>query len=162
VGKTVIAAMAPLTALALLAAGRRFFSTSAGVVAALVYISIPWTVQVSMLGLVEGLLAYYLFLAVYALMLFGRKDDGQADRPPDSTMLLLAGYLAGSAAAIKYPAMLFVVVPLAAWVVVRELRTAGEDVPTGISRAFPPRGRVGFFCLQRRLVAGCGTGRIGS
>ncbi len=154
VGKTVIAAMAPLTALALLAAGRRFFSTSAGVVAALVYISIPWTVQVSMLGLVEGLLAYYLFLAVYALMLFGRKDDGQADRPPDSTMLLLAGYLAGSAAAIKYPAMLFVVVPLAAWVVVRELRTAGEDVPTGISRSVSAARSCGVFLLAAAI--GCG------
>ena len=46
-GKTVIAAFTPLTALALLAAGRRFFSPTAGVVAALVYISIPWVVSIA-------------------------------------------------------------------------------------------------------------------
>ena len=44
-GKTVIAAFTPLCALATVAAGRRFYSTGAGVVAALVYISIPWIVE---------------------------------------------------------------------------------------------------------------------
>jgi 4-amino-4-deoxy-L-arabinose transferase-like glycosyltransferase len=137
-GKTVIAAMAPLTALALFAAGRRFFSVSAGVVAAVVYISIPWIVSVSTAGLVEGASAYYLLLAVYAVLLYGRERektssensparkggvaaaDSRAAEPRPSGRgychLLLAGYLAGGAVSCKYPAVLFVVLPLALWV----------------------------------------------
>lgn len=152
-GKTVIAAMAPLTALALFAAGRRFFSTAAGVVAAAVYISIPWIVSVSVAGLVEGASAYYLLLAVYAVLLWIRASKGSSTdaapagkgAPEESSpqrgparkggvdrgrnpsagpgasgrgdrWLPLAGYLAGGAVSCKYPAALFVMVPLTIWV----------------------------------------------
>lgn len=112
-GKTVIAAMTPLTALGLYAAGRRFFSPTAGIVAALVYLSIPWVVSVASGGFVEGALACYLFLAVYALML-------QTDRPAHPLPLFaLAGYMAGAAVATKYPAVLFVLLPLAVWVLLK-------------------------------------------
>lgn len=109
-GKTLIALFAPLTALGLLAAGRRFVSPTAGIIAALVYLSIPWIDYVSTAGLVEGAAACYLFLAVYAVLLW---------RDPQTTStgrLLLAGYLAGSAVATKYPAALFVLVPLGVWI----------------------------------------------
>ena len=69
-GKTVIACYALLTALALLAAGRRFVSARAGWVAAVVYLSIPWIVQEATLGLIDTALAFYLFLAWYALCLY--------------------------------------------------------------------------------------------
>jgi hypothetical protein len=146
-GKTVIAAMTPLTALALFAAGRRLFSTAAGVMAALLYISIPWIVNVSTAGLVEGASAYYLLLSVYAILLWGRggeempssgsparkggvvTKEGNLTEPRPSgrgyshgaggwgySHLLLAGYLAGGAVACKYPAVLFVLLPLGAWV----------------------------------------------
>ncbi len=121
VGKTVIAAFAPLTALGLFAAGRRLYSTSAGVVAAIVYLSMPWIVRVSTYGLVEGALACYLFLAVYAVVLW---------RGGDGSRLLLAGYLAGGAVSCKYPALLFVILPLAAWIL---LDTSGRI------RGGPPR-----------------------
>ncbi|MHB1035395.1 MAG: glycosyltransferase family 39 protein [Pirellulales bacterium] len=107
-GKTVLAAMTLLTALALLAAGRRFFSPAAGVVAAVVYLSIPWIVRVSTSGLVEGASAFYLLMSVYAVLLWREQGRG----------LPLAGFLAGAAVACKYPAALFVVLPLAAWVFV--------------------------------------------
>ncbi|MHC4400035.1 MAG: hypothetical protein ACYTG0_10170 [Planctomycetota bacterium] len=85
VGKTLIAAFAPLTALGLLAAGQRFLSTSAGVVAAVVYISTPWIVQVSTTGFVEGAFACYLFLAVYAVLMWRGAErwchDAQASPP---------------------------------------------------------------------------------
>ncbi len=103
-GKTVIAAFTPLCALALLAAGRRFFSAGAGVVAALAYISIPWVVGISTSGLIEGATACYLFLAVYALLL--KTNRGAA----------LSGFFAGAAVATKYPAALFVLLPLGVWV----------------------------------------------
>jgi hypothetical protein len=120
-GKTVIAAFTPLCALALYAAGRRFYSTGAGVTAALLYISVPWMVSISSAGLVEGASACYLFLAVYALLL--AKRDRLANSPNTwdrlatcpTSYLILAGYLAGAAVATKYPAAMFVLLPLAAW-----------------------------------------------
>jgi len=113
-GKMVIALFAPLTALGLLAAGRRFHGTAAGVVAAIVYLSIPWIVRVSTGGLVEGAVACYLLLAAYAVLLW-RQQKG-----PSMSLLALAGYLAGGAVACKYPAVLFVVIPLATWILMRK------------------------------------------
>lgn len=111
VGKTVQACFAPLTALGLLAAGRRWYSTRTGVLAAIIYVSTPWIVHVSTAGLVEGAAAFYAFAAVYAWMLW---RDEQAAAPAENSAghLLLTGFLAGSAVATKYPAALFVVVPL--------------------------------------------------
>lgn len=106
-GKTVIACFAPLAALGLLAAGRRFATPTAGVVAALVYLSSPWVVHVSQAGLIEGAVGCYSLLAVYALAIWaGDAGGGRRDQ------LLLAGFLAGAAAACKYPPLLFVVAPL--------------------------------------------------
>lgn len=128
-GKTVVAAFTPLTALALLLAGRRLFSPAAGVVAALVYLSIPWVVfaasagTIPFAGFAEGASACYLFLAVYALLLRdGRGMTVQASQQRvrstlPTSHLALAGYLAGAAVATKYPAVLFVLLPLMAWVV---------------------------------------------
>jgi len=152
VGKTVIAAFTPLCALALLAAGRRFYSTSAGVVAALVYISIPWLastfippdVNVSSSGLIEGASACYLFLALYALLLSRRQRTAvqlpsQQETHP-TALVALAGYLAGGAVATKYPAVLFVLIPLAVWTLVgrswrkesrRDRRSAARERPQG-------------------------------
>jgi len=162
-GKTVIAAFAPLTALGLYAAGRRLFSTSVGVAAAVVYLSIPWIAQVSCLGLVEGPSACYLFLAWYAVLLSheaernahrvagversappGRQAGGSlaldpshpvaGERRSSFSSLGLAGYLAGGAVSCKYPAVLFVVLPLALWIL---LRTANGR-PSGKRRAPQP------------------------
>ena len=114
-GKTVMAMFAPLTALGLVAAGRRFFSRSAGVVAAIVYLSAPWIVQVSTAGLIDGVLACYFFLAVYAAMLAMKTLESNAQEGSERVFVryvALSGYLAGGAVACKYPAVLFVVVPL--------------------------------------------------
>jgi hypothetical protein len=111
-GKTVIAAFTLLTALGLWTAGRRFFSPAVGVVAALVYLSVPWVVSIASGGFVEGASACYLFLAVYALLL-SRKPHETTDEKHPMAMLALAGYLAGGAVATKYPAVLFVLAPLA-------------------------------------------------
>ncbi len=135
VGKTVVALTAPLTAAALLTAGRRLHSNTAGVVAAVVYLSTPWVAHVAMAGLVESPLAMYSFLAVYAAAILPQPKpevagvrvsaysgplDAEGEGGPwlcgtRYSNVLLAGYLAGAAAACKYPAMLFVVLPLVAW-----------------------------------------------
>lgn len=108
IGKAIIAAYAPLTALALLAFGRRFLSPASGTIAAFVFISTPWVMHVSASGLIDGASAFYLFITFYALMIWHERLKSGEALTPD---LLLAGFLAGSAVACKYPALLFVVVP---------------------------------------------------
>ena len=142
-GKTVIAAFAPLTALGLLAAGRRLFSPSAGVVAAVVYVSTPWIVQVSTNGLVEGASACYLLLAVYAALLWRSSSR--------TSHVLLAGYLAGGAVATKYPAVLFVLLPLAAWVALASGKSGSEGGPPFLVTVGK---RLTVFLLA--AVVGCG------
>ncbi|MCL4207035.1 MAG: hypothetical protein KJ000_31515 [Pirellulaceae bacterium] len=114
VGKTVMAGFAPLTALGLLAAVRRHVSATAGWAAALIYLSVPWVVQVSITGLNEGAVACYALLAVAAMMIYQQETASESPRA-SAGYLLLAGFLAGSSAACKYPALLFVVLPLAVW-----------------------------------------------
>lgn len=129
-GKTVIAAFTPLCALGLFAAGRRLHSTAAGVVAALVYVSIPWIVSISSIGLVEGASACYLFLAVYAVLLAHNREDARMQS-------ILAGYLAGAAVATKYPAVLFVLLPLAVWTFLGQLKMGFRVQGSGFRNASP-------------------------
>ncbi len=114
VGKTVIAMFAPLTALTIFSVGRRLVNATAGAIGALVYISIPWIALVSMQGLIEGVFAYYFFASVAAVMIWSRRKTAaeQGAAQPGGGHLLLAGFLAGAAVACKYPAILFVVVPM--------------------------------------------------
>ena len=104
VGKAVLAAFAPLTALALLAVGRRLAGATAGVAAALVYLSIPWVIRLSNVGFNEVAYGFYLFLAVSAAILWKRTSDCR--------FAAVAGYLAGAAVSVKYTAVVFVALPI--------------------------------------------------
>jgi hypothetical protein len=153
-GKTLIAAMTLLTALGLWAAATRFFSRSAAVAAVVIYLSIPWIAHVSVSGLVEGASACYLFLAVFAAILskqasiLSKSSPISGKRPADRRRALplavLAGYLAGAAAACKYPALLFVVLPLALAIL------AAHGVPRWTTAGKP----LVVFLLA--VAAGCG------
>ena len=151
-GKTIIAAFTLLCGAGLWAAGRRLFSPTAGVVAAVAYLSIPWVVSITSSGLVEGAAACYLFLAVYALLL--RRELG-------TPALILAGYLAGGAVATKYPALLFVLLPLAVAVLwhshARPCKSPGGSITRAITAEGGCATRVracGIFLLAAML--GCG------
>jgi hypothetical protein len=72
------------------------------VIAAAVYLTFPWIAHVSFNGLVDGVLAHYTFLAVYAASIAG----------VDWRKQLLAGLLAGAAAACKYPGLVFALPPV--------------------------------------------------
>ena len=120
VGKTVIAAFGPLTGLGLLAGGRRFFSPSVGIVAAVLFVSTPWIVQVSTTGFVEGASALYLLMTLYAFWLWLKTPH----RAP--MLLALCGYMAGSAVSCKYPGVLFVVLPFAACIAMTDFEKAGS------------------------------------
>ncbi|MEK6247792.1 MAG: hypothetical protein N2C12_06400, partial [Planctomycetales bacterium] len=107
VGKTVIALVSLLTGLAVFAAGRRFHSNMAGVVAAVLFLALPWTARVSMSGLIDGVVGFYGLLSIYAVLLacrFGTPLEHDS-RPTPPGLFLLAGLMAGSAVACKYPAL---------------------------------------------------------
>jgi hypothetical protein len=138
VGKTLIAAYAVLTALSIYALGRRFFTAAAGVAGAILFLSTPWVAFVSMAGLIEGASAYYTTLTFFALLLWQRTSKVGSDGD-----LVLAGLMAGAAMACKYPAVLFVVLPAAAFVIV-----------TFVVRRYFSSRAVAFFLLG--LVLGGG------
>lgn len=142
VGKTIQVVYVLLTALALFAAGRRWYSARAGVWAAVVYVSTPWILHVATAGLVEGAAACYAFLTLFAWLSWrdvsrssgqttskqatptsgnaGVTETDAAPPPilsPSTGYVLLTGFLAGSAVATKYPAALFVVLPILGLVV---------------------------------------------
>jgi hypothetical protein len=109
-GKGIIAACSLLAATGLYAAGRRLFSPGAGILAALIYLALPWTGYESQRGLIDVAMGSYLFLAVYAMLI---------ESPSGSRSYAVPGYLAGAAAACKYPALLLVALPIAVWVMIR-------------------------------------------
>jgi hypothetical protein len=151
VGKTLIGLFAPLTALALYAAGRRFVTPLAGVVAAIVYISIPWIALVSMNGLVDGAMAFYLFAALYALLM---RQQSATSGVSSERFVQLGGFMAGSAVATKYPAVLFCVIPFSAWVLWSSFRSPPAPRPR---RSLPRFPRLEPLALFLGCVAlGCG------
>ena len=121
VGKTVIAGFGPLTAAGVFLIGRRFVSGDAGAWGAFAYISTPWVAHVSMTGLIDGVVGCYVVLAV-AVALIGMSSgtDGKAIEANSRWRLMsLSGFLAGSAIACKYPALVFLTIPLGVLVAVR-------------------------------------------
>ncbi|MBX3436236.1 MAG: phospholipid carrier-dependent glycosyltransferase [Planctomycetaceae bacterium] len=112
-GQAVLMTFAPLTALALFAAGRRWFSPTVGWLAALVYLTIPWVYRISIIAYVEGGLSFFLFAALLAAL----RSWSAADERTTLRFTLLAGLLAGSAVACKYPGVISVAIPLGAAVV---------------------------------------------
>ncbi|HUG91682.1 MAG TPA: hypothetical protein VML55_12655, partial [Planctomycetaceae bacterium] len=119
VGQAVLASFAPFTAVALYAAGRRWFSPAAGWLAVLVYLTTPWTYRISIIAYAEGGLSFFLFAALLATAVALQRQSsgespayGQRQGQGQGRMLLLAGLLAGSAMACKYTGAVQSVIPL--------------------------------------------------
>ncbi len=130
-GKVVLMTFAPLTALGLFAAGRRWFNSAVGWLAVLVYLTTPWVYRMSIIAYAEGGLTFYLFVSLLAVMKWqSAEDDRQAVR-----FTLLAGLLAGSAVACKYPGVLSVAIPFGGTVVaLAALRSRQQGSPEIIKR----------------------------
>src|SRR5205085_2245569 len=118
-GKGVLMSFAPLTALGIYAAGRRWFSPQAGAWGAFIHLSTPWIYRISIIAYAEGGLACYLFASLFAVMCWLDREkaaiptDDLIDQPQyNGAWLMLAGFLAGSAMACKYPGVISVVIPL--------------------------------------------------
>jgi hypothetical protein len=111
-GKAVLMCFGPLTGLAVYAAGRRWFSPNAGWLAALVYLTMPWTFRISVIAYAEGGLTFFL---IVSLLAFAIAIEKLCDEPTSANRLFfLCGLLSGCAMACKYTGVVAVVVPLLA------------------------------------------------
>jgi len=123
VGKVVLMAFAPLTALAVFAAARRWFSPTAAWLALLIHLSTPWTYRISVIAYAEGGLTFFLMASLLAVGIGIERFKSDSDEQGGSQtklvgrQFMLAGLFAGSAMACKYPGVLSVVIPLGAAVV---------------------------------------------
>ncbi|MGE3317190.1 MAG: hypothetical protein AB7O26_18895, partial [Planctomycetaceae bacterium] len=119
-GQLVLACIAPLTAVALYAAGRRALSPSAGWIAATVFLTTPWVYRISIIPYAEGGLAFYLFASVLGVMAGAdalRSKSGSSTVNDSNTgsayrFFLVTGLLAGSGMACKYTGLVQVVAPI--------------------------------------------------
>jgi Dolichyl-phosphate-mannose-protein mannosyltransferase len=113
-GKAVLMGFAPLTALALYAAGNRWFSKETGWIAALIFLTIPWTYRLSIIAFSEGGITFFLFASLFALMLTldSSENSGTKNSNAKNKGFFVTGLLAGSAMACKYPGVIQVVIPL--------------------------------------------------
>ncbi|REK12351.1 MAG: hypothetical protein DWQ37_12365 [Planctomycetota bacterium] len=154
VGKLLIGLFAPLTAIALYSAGSRFASPAAGVIAALVYISIPWVTLVSASGLIDGTLAFYLFAAFLAVLIWQSNNTAGAAPAEDVVgtrgLLAVSGFLAGASLATKYPGLVYCVLPLAAYVVFASWKL-NHPPKDAFRRLIAP---LGVFLLAAALACG--------
>lgn len=108
-GKLAMATFTLLTTALLLAAGRRWFSRRAGVIAALLYISTAWVHVVSQNGLNEAVVGFYLFACFFVIRIWWDVDASRGGR--SAGLVVLAGLLAGAAVACKYTSVVLVVLP---------------------------------------------------
>lgn len=146
-GKAVLMCFGPLTALALYAGGRRWFNRTAGWLAAVIYLTIPWTFRISTIAYAEGGLSFYLFvsLLVIAMAVSRLRDDRLPHR-----QFLLCGLLSGSAMACKYTGVVSVVFPL---FVVTGLAPYVLRLPAGV-RSRAAWQTAGVFLLGTMVAVG--------
>jgi hypothetical protein len=132
VGKTITGVFAVLAALAIYATGRRFLTPYAGSVGAFAFLSTPWIARVTTAGLIESAVAFYFILTLQAALIWWQankiaRGSEQTDQSPPNNdqrgLVMLAGFLAGSAVACKYPSVLFLVIPVLLFVLFGSGRT---------------------------------------
>ncbi len=116
-GKTLLSLSVPLTALLLFALGEKYLSRRAGLIAALIYVTAPLIVRNAQFGMIDDVLTMYALATGTLLAIICELSPATTDleRPNDclqpAAYCLLAGAMAGMAAAIKYPGVLFISLP---------------------------------------------------
>lgn len=125
VGKLVLMTFAPLTTLGVFALARRWFDSRIAWTAALIHTSTPWTYRISVIAYAEGGLTFFLLATLLAVLLAIDTDDSRERLK----RTFLAGLLAGSAMACKYPGVLSVVIPLGGALLWTQWRTRSDTQP---------------------------------
>lgn len=108
VGQIVLACFQLLSTLCVWAIARRWISINVAWLAALIYLTTPWTLRISLIAYAEGALTFYLIASTMtALLTF-------ADVRRNWSLIILCGLMAGNAMASKYTGLVSVILPLAA------------------------------------------------
>lgn len=141
-GKTIMGYHSLLAALALFALAQRAGFSRAALPGAAMYLATPWIFHVSTQGLNEGVYALYFLLAGYAWLL----AEGR-----HRSAILLSGFFAGAAASCKYPAVVFVVLPLLLTITLQSYW-----YPAKATSTFPKPGRL--LPLVFLIGTGCSAG----
>lgn len=109
-GKAILCGFAPLTALLIGLLVRRWLGTTAGLLAAVVHLSIPWTYRISVIAYTEGGLSLFLAASMLTAAIIAAQLQRKKTAFPS---LFVCGFLAGSAASCKYPGLISVTIPIA-------------------------------------------------
>lgn len=107
VGQIVLACFQLLSTLSVFAIARRWISTDAGWLAAMIYLTTPWTLRISLIPYAEGALTFFLIASAMTAMLC------IVDTRGNRSLNILCGLLAGSAMASKYTGLVSVILPTA-------------------------------------------------
>ncbi len=108
VGQVVLACFQLLSALSVFGIASRWISRDVAWIAALIYLTTPWTLRISLIAYAEGSLAYYLIAAFLVAMLCGEFASRRWQ------LTILCGIIAGCAMASKYTGLVSVILPTAA------------------------------------------------
>ena len=164
IGKLIISYCTLIAGIGVYAFAKRLHSSQAGMVSFLLYVSLPWVSWVSTAGLIDCVFGMYLLLAVFALYLYVQSRRSVEQNPAATnaandtqspighrSLLYLTAYMAGSAAACKYTAVPFLVLPMC----IAALYFAGKR-PLANPWRFDRRAAatLGLFALSVALPSG--------
>lgn len=93
--------------------GEKISGSKVGLAAAVLVVTSPWIGYISMTGLNEVALAFFL---LSALLVMQKNDQEECYL---FRKILLIGLFAGQAAAVKYTGLVFVIVPIGIWLLVK-------------------------------------------
>ena len=113
VGQIVLSSFQMLSTLTIFSIARRWIGKDAAWLAALIYLTTPWTLRISLIAYAEGALTFYLIAATMCALLVW-----QIPRRTGS-LSIITGLLAGASMASKYTGLISVILPTAAVIAVQ-------------------------------------------
>jgi 4-amino-4-deoxy-L-arabinose transferase-like glycosyltransferase len=149
-GQVLLAVFQLLTSLAVYSTGRRWFGGTVGWLSALICLTTPWTLRISLISYAEGALTFYLMAALMLSMVLVRQPQGQVR----SRCQMVVGLLAGSAMASKYTGLIQVIIPVALlWVISCWRMSCAMDLSDGRVRMRRELCREGLIFAAGVFVA---------
>ena len=106
VGQVVLACFQLLSMLAVFAIAQRWLNSNVAWLAALIYLTTPWTLRISLIAYAEGSLTFYLISST--MVALWSHTAAKSAR----SMYVLCGILAGCAMASKYTGLVLVIAPV--------------------------------------------------
>lgn len=124
-GKLTLAAFQLLSALAVFSISRRWLGNISAWIATAAFLSTPWISRISNIAYAEGAITFYLIASVMVALLASGCEE-----PRSKTKLIaIAGFLAGSAMASKYPGVVSVVLPVGLYLLATIIQPARKTKP---------------------------------